>query len=193
MNKILLLSVLLVVGCTYYTEKQSEALSQNVYATNDSLNKARVDLAYYYSDQTTRLVKPPKKKIDIQPIYQAGEVVKDAKAGEKTRVVIVPSQYKGDKVVVVDSVEYQDLLKVKAIAEQLKKDNVNLINAKENTDKELAKQAEYTNKMIKDLNHLQAEVYKKDLAILWRNIIIGVLLASIGGYIYLRMNSFLMF
>jgi len=193
MNKILLLSVLLVVGCTYYTEKQSEALSQNVYATNDSLNKARVDLAYYYSDQTTRLVKPPKKKIDIQPIYQAGEVVKDAKAGVKTRVDIVPSQYKGDKVVVVDSVEYQDLLKVKAIAEQLKKDNVNLINAKENTDKELAKQAEYTNKMIKDLNHLQAEVYKKDLAILWRNIIIGVLLASIGGYIYLRMNSFLMF
>jgi uncharacterized protein (DUF3084 family) len=193
MKKILLLSVLLVAGCTYYTEKQSEALSQNVYAANDSLNKARVDLAYYYSDQTTRLVKLPKKRINIQSVYQAGEVVKDAKAGEKTRVVIVPSQYKDDKVVVVDSVEYQDLLKVKAIAEQLKKDNVNLANAKENTDKELAKQAEYTNKMIKDLNHLQAEVYKKDLAILWRNIIISVLLASIGGYIYLRMNSFLMF
>ena len=193
MKKILLLSVLLVAGCTYYTEKQSEALSQNVYATNDSIDKARVDLAYYYSNETTRLVKPPKKRIDIQSVYQAGEVVKDTKAGEKTRVVIVPSQYKGDKVVVVDSAEYQDLLKVKAIADQLKKDNLNLVNAKQNTDKELAKQAEYTNKMIKDLNHLQAEVYKKDLAILWRNIIIGVLLASIGGYIYLRMNSFLKF
>jgi translation initiation factor 1 (eIF-1/SUI1) len=193
MKKILLLSVLFIVGCTVYTEKQSEALSQNVYAANDSLNKARVDLAYYYSNETTRLVKPPKKKIDIQPIYQAGEVVKDAKAGERTRVVIVPSQYKGDKVVVVDSVEYQDLLKVKAIAEQLKKDNANLASAKENTDKELAKQAEYTNKMIKDLNHLQAEVYKKDLAILWRNIIIVGLLALIGGYIYLRMNRLFMF
>lgn len=193
MKKILLLSTLLVVGCTYYTEKQSEALSQNVYATNDSLNKARVDLAYYYSDQTTRLVKVPKKRIPIQSVYQAGEVVKDTKAGEKTRVVIVPSQYKDDKVVVVDSVEYQDLLKVKAIAEQLKKDNVNLVNAKENTDKELAKQAEYTNKMVKDLNHLQAEVYKKDLAILWRNIIIVSLLALIGGYIYLRMNKLFFF
>jgi len=193
MRRILLLATLLIAGCTYYTEKQSEALSQNVYATNDSLNKARVDLAYYYSDQTTRLVKPPKKKINIQSIYQAGEVVKDAKAGEKTRVVIVPSQYKGDKVVVVDSVEYQDLLKVKAIAEQLKKDNANLASAKENTDKELAKQAEYTNKMIKDLNHLQAEVYKKDLAILWRNIIIISLLGLIGGYIYLRMNRLFMF
>jgi translation initiation factor 1 (eIF-1/SUI1) len=193
MKKILLLSVLLVAGCTYYTEKQSEALSQNVYAANDSLNKARVDLAYYYSDQTTRLVKPPKKRINIQPVYQAGEVIKDAKAGEKTRVVIVPSQYKGDKVVVVDSVEYQDLLKVKAIAEQLKKDNANLTSAKENTDKELAKQAEYNNKMIKDLNHLQAEVYKKDLAILWRNIIIISLIGLIGGYIYLRMNKLFFF
>jgi hypothetical protein len=193
MKKILLLSALLITGCTVYTEKQSEALSQNVYATNDSLNKARVDLAYYYSNETTRLVKPPKKKIGIQSIYQAGEVVKDTKAGEKTRVVIVPSQYKGDKVVVVDSVEYQDLLKVKAIAEQLKKDNANLANAKENTDKELAKQAEYTNKMIKDLNYLQAQVHKKDLAILWRNIIIVGLIALIGGYIYLRMNKLFMF
>jgi hypothetical protein len=193
MKKILLLSTLLIVGCTYYTEKQSEALSQNVYATNDSLDKARVDLAYYYSSETTRLVKPPKKKIDIQSIYQAGEVVKDAKAGEKTRVVIVPSQYKGDKVVVVDSIEYQDLLKVKAIADQLKKDNINLVNAKNNTDKELAKQAEYTNKMIKDLNRFQAEVHKKDLAILWRNIIIVGLLTLIGGYIYLRMNKLFMF
>jgi hypothetical protein len=193
MKKILLLSTLLITGCTYYTEKQSEALSQNVYATNDSLDKARVDLAYYYSNETTRLVKPPKKKIVIQSIYQAGEVVKDTKAGERTRVVIVPSQYKGDKVVVVDSTEYQDLLKVKAIADQLKKDNINLVNAKNNTDKELAKQAEYTNKMIKDLNRFQAEVHKKDLAILWRNIIIVSLITLIGGYIYLRMNKLFLF
>jgi len=193
MKKILLIAALLITGCTYYTEKQSEALSQNVYAANDSLNKARVDLAYYYSNETTRLVKPPKKPIDIQPIYQAGEVIKDVKSGEKTRVVIVPSQYKGDKVVVVDSTEYQDLLKVKAIAEQLKKDNANLANAKQNTDKELIKQTEYTNKMVKDLNHLQAEIYKKDLAILWRNIIIISLTALIAVYIYLRMNRFVIF
>ena len=193
MKKILLLSVLLITGCTYYTEKQSEALSQNVYATNDSLNKARVDLAYYYSDQTTRLVKIPKKRIPIQSVYQAGDVVKGAKTGSSTRVVIVPDQYKGDKVVVVGSIEYQDLLKTKAIAEQLKKDNENIIKAKAETDKELAKQAEYTNKMIKDLNHLQSEIYKKDLAILWRNIIIVTLLGGIGVYIYLKMNGLFFF
>ena len=193
MKKILLLSVLLITGCTYYTEKQSEALSQNVYATNDSLNKARVDLAYYYSDQTTRLVKIPKKRIPIQSVYQAGDVVKGAKTGTSTRVVIVPDQYKGDKVVVVGSTEYQELLKTKAIADQLKKDNENIIKAKAETDKELAKQAEYTNKMIKDLNHLQSEIYKKDLAILWRNIIIVTLLGGIGVYIYLKMNGLFFF
>ena len=193
MKKILLLSVLLITGCTYYTEKQSEALSQNVYATNDSLNKARVDLAYYYSDQTTRLVKIPKKRIPIQSVYQAGDVVKGAKTGTSTRVVIVPDQYTGDKVVVVGSTEYQELLKTKAIAEQLKKDNENIIKAKVETDKELAKQAEYTNKMIKDLNHLQSEIYKKDLAILWRNIIIVTLLGGIGVYIYLKMNGLFFF
>jgi hypothetical protein len=182
---LLALSLCFLSSCTVYTEKQSEALSQNAYATNDSLNKARVDLAYYYSDQTTRLVKIPKKRINIQPVYQGSTV----KGVTGSRVVIVPDQYKGDKVVVVGSTEYQDLLKTKAIADQLKKDNENIIKAKDNTDKELAKQAEYSSKMVKDLNIMQKKLVEKDLAILWRNIIIVSLLALIGGYIYIRMNS----
>jgi hypothetical protein len=182
---LLALSLCFLSSCTVYTEKQSEALSQNTYATNDSLNKARVDLAYYYSDQATRLVKIPKKRINIQPVYQSSTV----KGTTGSRVVIVPDQYKGDKVVVVGSTEYQDLLKTKAIAEQLKKDNENIIKAKADTDKELAKQAEYTNKMVKDLNIMQKKLVEKDLAILWRNIIIVSLLVLIGGYIYIRMNS----
>lgn len=190
MRKILLLTALLITGCTVYTEKQSEALSRNAYATSDSLNTARVDLASYYSDQTTRLVKPPKNRISIQAVYEAGKV---ADENTKTRVVIVPEAYRNDKVVVVNSAEYQNLLKDKAIAEQLKKDNANILKAKLETDKELAKQAEYNNKMVKDLNSMQKKLVEKDLAILWRNIIILGLLASIGGYIYLKMNSFLVF
>jgi len=187
MKKITLLALTLcfLSSCTVYTEKQSEALSQNVYATNDSLDKARVDLASYYSEQTTRLVKIPKKRIDIQSVYQDSTV----KGTTGQRIVIVPEQYKGDKVVVVGSAEYQDLLKIKAIAEQLKKDNENFIKAKDSTDKELAKQAEYSSKMIKDLNIMQKKLVEKDLAILWRNIIIISLLGLIGGYIYIRMNS----
>jgi len=189
MKKVLLISVLFIAGCTVYTEKQSEALSQNAYATNDSLNKARVDLAYYYSDQTTRLVKIPKKRINIQSIYETGVVVKGTKTGPGTRVVIVPDQYKNDKIVVVGSAEYQELLKTKAIAQQLKKDNENILLAKTNTDKELAKQAENNNKMVIALNTMQKQLVQKDLAILWRNIIIISLLSLIGGYIYLRLNK----
>jgi hypothetical protein len=190
MKKAFLIATLLLASCTYYTEKQSEALSQNVYATNDSLNKARVDLAYYYSNETTRLVKIPKKRIQIQSIYEAGKV---AQANVKSRVVIVPDQYKGDKVVVVGSTDYQALLKDREIARQLEKDNINLIKAKKTTDAELAKQAEYTNKMVRDLNHLQAEVYKKDLAILWRNIVIITLLVIDAIYIYLKARGLFFF
>jgi hypothetical protein len=189
MKKILLLFLLFITSCTVYTEKQSEALSQNTYATNDSLNKARVDLAYYYSDQAIRLVKVPKKRIDIQSVYEAGAVVSDTKTGPSTRVVIVPDQYKNDKIVVVGSAEYQDLLKTKAIAQQLKKDNENMLLVKNNTDKELARQAENTNKMVIALNTMQKQLVQKDLAILWRNIIIISLLGLIGGYIYLKMNK----
>ena len=84
MKKIILLALSLsfLSSCTVYTEKQSETLSQNAYATNDSLNKARVDLAYYYSDQTTRLVKIPKKRINIQPVYQSSLLLKVQQARE---------------------------------------------------------------------------------------------------------------
>ena len=137
MKRILILTgfVALLASCTYYTEKQSEALSQNVYATSDSLIKKRVDLAYYYSNETTKLVKIPKHRVPIQSVYEAGKVVKNSPKKEKTAVVLVPDQYKDQRVVVVGSADYQDLLKNKAINEQLKKDNANLIK----TNKEIGR------------------------------------------------------
>jgi hypothetical protein len=193
MRKILLIGLLCIASCTVYTEKQSEALSQNVYATNDSVNKGRVDLAYYYSEQTTRLVKIPKHRIPIQPVLQAGKAIKGAKPSDPTRVVVIPEHYKDDKVVVVGTADYQELLKSKAIANQLKQDNINLIKSKEVTDKEILNQKNMNDKMVRDLNHLQQEIYKKDLAILWRNIIIITLFVLIAGYIYLRMNKLFFF
>jgi hypothetical protein len=193
MKKILFFALLCITGCTYYTEKQSEALSQNVYATNDSVNKGRVDLAYYYSAETTKLVKIPKHRIPIQPVVRAGKVIKGASPDDSTRIIIVPAQYKGESVIVVGSTDYQELLKTRSVAEQLKKDNVNLANDKKDTDREVVRQKDMNNKMVIDLNHLQQEVYKKDLAILWRNIIIIGLFALIAGYIYLRMNRLFFF
>jgi hypothetical protein len=193
MNKVFLLSVLFLASCTLYTEKQSEALSQNVYATSDSLNNKRVDLAYYYSNETTKLVKLPKHRIPIQPVYEAGEVVKDGPKKERTTVVLVPDKYKGDRIIVVGSTEYQDLLKDRDIKKQLEKDNANLKKSSEDTAKELAKQQQMRDKIIENAATLQTRVYKLEAGIWRRNAIIIGLLGLIAGYIYLRASKFLLF
>jgi len=184
MKRFLLISLFLT-SCTVYTEKQTEAVSQSVYATKDSIDLARIDLAESYINETTKLINPPKKRIEISAIYQKPIQVNDS----KQRIVIVPEKYKSDKVVVVNTTEYDNLLKDKEIAKQLQKDNEVLTKAKSEFDAERTKQQEMRDKMVKDLNIMQKKLVEKDLAILWRNIIIVVLLALIGGYIYLRMNS----
>ena len=66
---VLILSLFLF-GCTVYTEKQSNALSQTVYATKDSLEAARIDLADSYINEAVKIVKPPKKRIAVEAIYK---------------------------------------------------------------------------------------------------------------------------
>ncbi len=186
-----------LIACTVYTEKQSEALSRTVYATKDSLDQARIDLADKYSTETTRLVKPPKKRISIPPVYKKtistiGSQSKSSKViVNKQRVLIVPEKYKNDTVVVVSSEEYEQLLKDKEVYEQMQKDYHNLSETKNFVDEELIRQMEYNDKMIKDLNIMQKKLVEKDLAILQRNIIIVVLCASIAGGVYLRMKGIL--
>jgi hypothetical protein len=198
-KKILFLSILVffLTSCTIYTEKQSEALSRSVYATKDSLDNARLDLADTYSNESTRLVKPPKKRIDIQPVYKKNidNISSQSKVKptviNKQRVLIIPEKYKNDTVVVVSSVEYEQLLKDKEIYEQIEKDNANIIEAKKEVDQELIRQMEYNDKMIKDLNIMQKKLVEKDLAILQRNITIVLLLALIGVATYLRIKGIL--
>lgn len=191
MKCMILFLSLFLASCTVYTEKQSEALSRNAYATDDSLNEARVDLAYYYSQETVRLIKPPKSRIDIKAVYQNNSLT--AGSTNTTRIAMIPEQYKSDKVVTVNTGEYQNLIQDKAIATQLKKDNQNITLAKAATEKELAKQAEMTNKMVNDLNTLQKKILEKNLRILQLSIVIAVLLGIIGGYIYLRISKLLPF
>jgi len=190
---ILLSVTVFLVSCTYYTEKQSEALSQNVYATSDSLNKKRVDLAYYYSNETTKLIKVPKHRILIQSVYEAGKVVKNSPKKERTAVVLVPDQYKDERVVVVGSADYQTLLKDKVINEQLKKDNANLIKNNKNTEDELKHQKEMKDAIIKNAETLQTRVYKLEASNLRKSIAIIALVGVILGYIWLRASRFLLF
>jgi hypothetical protein len=198
MKIFLLISACLIASsCTIYTEKQSEALSRTVYATKDSLDQARIDLADKYSTEATRLVKPPKKRIDITPVYKktidviASQSKHSPAYVDKRRVLIIPEKYKADSVVVVSSKEYEDLLKDKATYEQIRKDFENLSVTRSQVDEELIKQMEYNEKMIKDLNIMQKKLVEKDLAILQRNVIIMFLLLTIGGATYLRIKGIL--
>lgn len=196
----LVLICFLMFSCTIYTEKQSEAISQTVYATKDSLDKARIDLADEYANQSTRLIKPPKKRLQIDSIYKPTiSVVASQSKPEngqkvsvnKQRVIVIPEKYKNDTVVVVSSEEYQQLLKDKQIFAQIKKDFDNLADIRVTIDQELIRQLEYNDKMIKDLNIMQKKLVEKDLLIIKLYITIFVLIASIVGGIYLRIKGIL--
>jgi len=189
--------LLLLNSCTVYTEKQSEALSRSVYATKDSLDNARLDLADSYANESTRIVKPPKQRIDIKPVYKKNidNISSQSKVKptiiNKQRVLIIPEKYKNDTVVVVSSEEYQQLLKDKETYEQIEKDIANITETKIAVDQELIRQMEYNDKMIRDLNIMQKKLIEKDLAILQRNIAIIFLLVIMGGATYLRIKGIL--
>lgn len=198
-----LISIFIIVclnSCTVYTEKQSEALSRTVYATKDSIDTGRVDLADNYIDQASRIVKPPKKRIEVKPIFKQtiDTLASNSKKSpiynnKQQRVIVIPERYKNDTVVVVSSEEYQQLLKDKQIYNQLENDYKNLQQTKLYVDEELLRQAENREKMVRDLNIMQKKLVEKDLAILQRNIIIAVLLLIIGAAAYLRFKGGLVF
>ena len=127
-------------SCTVYTEKQSEVASQAVYATKDSIDLARFDLAEDYINQTTALIKPPKNRIRVDAIYQKPVSVNSVTGDTKQRVVLVPEKYKNDKVIIVNSTDYETLITDKEVVNTLKKNNDALIKAKANVEKEQIKQ-----------------------------------------------------
>lgn len=195
---IIISSLCILNGCVVYTEKQSEALSRTVVATKDSLDNARVDLADEYIQQAARIVKPPKNRIQINPVYKKNTPPKEGvynpeknTSHENQRIILVPEKYKNDSIVVVNSEEYQKLLSDKKIFEQLKKDTKNLKDTKELVEKELTLQLEYRDKMIRDLNALQTKVVKKDLLILRLYLVIAFLVSILCGGVYLRMKGIL--
>jgi len=201
MKKLCLSLIILLTSCTVYTEKQSEALSKVVYASKDSMESARIDLADKYITETTRLVRPPKNRIKIESIYQksvqqhintiSSSSKNDSIPINKQRMIIIPEKYRADTVVVVSTDEYQKLLNDKETFAQIQRDNEGLSEAKQSVDAELIRQMENRDKMINDLNIMQKKLVEKDLAILQRNIIILLLLAIMGGATYLRIKGIL--
>jgi hypothetical protein len=217
---IIFFACIILTSCTIYTEKRSEALSQAVFATSDSIDVARIDLAEKYSKEAEKLAYPPKNRIKILPILTkdtvkheiknenivvkntsndkiSSSVVKTAektngKIEEQTILrLVIPEKLKHSKLLIENSEEWLELIKNKEFSEQLKVDYQNLNKLKNDIEKELQKQQEMNNQIIKDLNKMQKQLVEKDLAILKRNIIIVLLLATIGGATYLRIKGIL--
>lgn len=185
---------LLMISCTTtkYVEKQSEELSRSVYAVKDSLGSARFDLAEKYSNESARLVTPPKQRIKIESI------VKTNGGNQTERVALLPQSNKKDKVVLVDSVEYQDLIKDARISDQLKVDVENWNLYSKEVDKQLTEQYKIQNDMVVKIQDLEKQILQKDkkllqkdLAILWRNITIISLIGIMGVAVYLRIKGVL--
>lgn len=185
-------------SCTYYTEKQTEAVSQTVYATKDSIDKARFDLADEYSTQATRLVKPPKTRIEISHLNNA--VAPNPNEPEsknvkgvvtKTPVIVIPERLRGMTVVVVKSKEYNLLLQDKEALEQLKLDYATLDSTKQAVDEELITQIKFRDKMIVDLNTMKEKLVKKDLVIIKLTLTSAALGVALVAGVVLRMKGIL--
>lgn len=208
-------TVVFLNSCTVYTEKRSEALSQAVFATSDSITHARFDLASQYSKQAERLAFPPKQRIKISPVYTQKTKpvqkvlvnVEDKLANSKqpsvsiseqnnnqeapTLRLVIPEHLRHAKLLVENSDEWAELLQTKEFSIKLQDDYTNLQKLTDGVSQELQKQTEMNNKLVNDLNILQKKVIEKDLAILKRNIAIIVLCLALGGGVYLRIKGIL--
>lgn len=90
-------------------KKKKEAVSQGVYATNDALNYKRFDLASKYSNETVKIVEPPKNRVKIYPI-SIRKVDPETGLEIRENVSVLPDD--NSKVVKLNSKEYQDLIKI---------------------------------------------------------------------------------
>jgi len=189
-----------LMSCTMYTEKQSEALSQTVYLADESFELGRFDVTDIALDQAVRIVKPPKKKVEVGALEKQAKTkpsavetptVANKQILSKNRVVIVPARFKSMEVIVVGSIEYQQLIEDQQNLAQLQLEHNRLTQLKQTVDEELQQQQQMNNQMVIRLNQYKEEVLSKSLTILKLQITIIVLIAAIGAGIYLRIKGIL--
>lgn len=208
--------IVLLTSCTIYTEKRSESLSQAVFATAEGIKNARFEKAAEYSEQAKRLAYPPKNPIKVSPIItkqtkqiqsvNSSSTIKNSTTKIGTNVItatslneneetvlrlVIPESLKHAKLLIENSEEWNELLKTKEFKDQLEQDNLRLKKLAQDIDDELAKQQKYNSKMVEDLNKMQKDILKRDLHIIKLYIVIVLLLATIGGGVYLRMKGVL--
>lgn len=170
MRSYLLILTLLLVSCSSVSQKQSAALSRAVYSTEKAIRAGRYDLAARYSEQTVRLIPPPKKKPVVSPITFKG-----------TRFVVLPVEQKDVPTLSIGSQSMDALLsESKAVAGQLKAENRAVESVERTGDKVLIKKEEVLNKAEKDQVVKDSKVWSKVKS--WASWL--SLLAVIGALLY---------
>lgn len=157
----------LLIGCESVSQKQDMLVRQGVYATKDSIEVGRIDLAKVYIDNTSKLLAPPdvKKRIKVSP-------AKNQQYG----FVVLPKHLVGKKVVVASSSEWDSLIKnSKELQKQIEQEQQTYQKYEEKVNKTLVEKEELIQK-------LQAEnqKYKKSSWFGWVFKSLGVLL-PLGG------------
>jgi hypothetical protein len=142
---------LFLVGCGGFVEKQSEIADEAAYAIPSAIKNGRIDEADSISQSFQTLYSTPKNPIVIKPIIDPITGLPD---------VILPAYLKG-KVVVVNSADYQDLLKTKSVANQLTKDNKDLLNYKTEAEKQKIADDQILNALLKEMNAYKASNFYK--------------------------------
>lgn len=179
MKQLLLLFVMLFASCSstpVFT--QSPQVSSTAAAIKDSFDSARIDLADKYASALELLVTPPEKRVEIKPIYKDGN-----------RVAVIPEKYKGDTVIVVGTIEWNNLLKVKQVADQLAEDVKNLNGELERVREELIQQQQLKQDLAEKNIELTKDIQEAKSALFKRTTYLVGLLALIGIYVYLKISK----
>ena len=180
---VVILFGLLSCSSSVVVQRNTEALSQSIYAVKDSLDVERVDMASKYINVTTNLVPPPKERIVVEPI------IKTNLKGEKKRTIIVPDSYKGKNVVVVGSMEWDELIKEADNAKTYKQDLENYKEATIKITEELQKQIQLVAEIQSKIDTLKLEKSKLETLIWKQRMTILVLSLIIGIYILIKVYN----
>lgn len=174
MKKALLILCFSVIGCSSpkYIEKTSETLSRSVYASGDSLDLGRVELAKFYNNEAQKLIPPPKVRIAVSPVISNSK-----------KVITLPESYEGATVVTINSDEYKGLLKDKKVAQQLSSENSQLSAHIQEVEAERGKQDEIHSQLLKDYMQAQIVIATKDKKLAQKSLIIVLLSIVILGFI----------
>lgn len=155
--------------------EKSERISQGVYGTKTALAYSRVDIAEKLIDETSRIVTPPRKPLDIKPLTKTTT----DKSGVKTTVkyVVLPAKMDGN-IIKKDSPEFQELLKTKEILRAYQEGEKQWIKYSETVNEAMRQEQQKIVDLGKTIEQKEEVIIKKEKKIAelskYRGIVFGV-------------------